>query len=304
MAAAVVMALVAPVVAETDPALDVTAPAAAVSVGDRVPVRVMARGGDGWHWGELTVQAPELGPWEVVDGPRAVAGARPPVWELVLAPMAVGEQELPELAATVRPPDGEPRVVLPLKKPPVTVASVLPPDQEVEPAPLRDPVGVHGFPWEWVVPVTIALLPLMAVAAWWFRRRRETAADDPSSRIPPIDQLQGLLDELASRVGREPAEGVCDQLAAGFRRYLERRSGEPAQEMTSFELRGLARHCRWPEPVQRSLHRVMGVVDEVRFAQQRVADTALRQVIDTALEAGHGLEGFLTEQERPREVSG
>ncbi len=96
---------------------------------------------------------------------------------------------------------------------------------------------------------------------------------------------------------------MCDQLASSFRRYLERRSGEPAQEMTSLELRGLARGSRWPEQVQRSLHHVMGVADRVRFAQRRAADEELRVAIDAARDAGRGLEGHLTEMERSAELS-
>ena len=114
------------------PGLEIAAPDAVVSVGDHVPIRVSARGGEGWLWGELGVRIEELGPWEVVDGPRNVVGAHPPAWELVLAPMSVGEEPLPEIAVAVRPPDGEPRLVTPSQVPVVTIASVLPPDQEVE----------------------------------------------------------------------------------------------------------------------------------------------------------------------------
>jgi hypothetical protein len=287
-----------------EPALEVTAPRGAVSVGERVPVRVAARGGDGWLWGELEVRAGELGPWEVVERPQPVSGTQPPEWQLVLAPMAVGDQPLPELAVTARPPDGAARTVTPVALPTVTVASVLPPDQEVAPAPLRDPVGAVGFPWEWVAPAALLLAPLAAVVAWWLRRRRAAAAADAAARVPPIIALEALLDELEARVGRAPAAGLCDQLALGLRGYLERRSGEPALEMTSFELRRMARRSRWPDLVQRSLHRTMGVADEVRFARRQVTDAALVEAISCARAAGRGLEQFLAEQEQPQEAAG
>jgi hypothetical protein len=298
-----VAVLIAAVAGAADPSLQVEVSERAVSVGDRVPVRVKGAGAGDWLWGELAVEVPELGPWAVVDPPHAIAGAQPPAWELVLAAMAVGDQPLPTMTVTVRPPDGEPRVVTPTEMPVVTIASVLPPDQEVEPAPLRDPVGARGFPWEWLVPAVLALAPVMAVLVWWLRRRRAGAVDDPARRLPPIDQLEALLEELAARVGRDPAEGVCDQLASSVRCYLERRSGEPAQEMTSFELRGLARSSRWPDPVQRSLQRVMTVADGVRFARVRVADADLRHAIDEARAAGHGLEGHLAERQQSAEGS-
>jgi hypothetical protein len=289
--------------AAADASLEISVPEGRVAVGDRVPVRVVARGGEDALWGELGVQLDELGPWELVDGPRSVAGAQPPAWELVLAPMVVGEEALPPIQVTLRSPEGEAVVVTPAETPMLSIASVLPPDEEVEPAPLRDPLGVRGFPWEWALPALLALSPLIAIGAWWLRRRRKSAATDPGSRVPPIEQFEALLDELSSRVGKEPAEGVCDQLASCFRRYLERRSGEPAQEMTSLELRGLARGNRWPEPVQRSLHHVMGVADRVRFAQRRAADEELRVAIDAARDAGRGLEGFLEESLRTAELS-
>jgi len=71
-------------------ALDVMVPSASVRVGDRVTVRVTARGGEDLMWGELRVAVEAGGSWAVVDGPREVTGARPPAWELVLAPMHVG----------------------------------------------------------------------------------------------------------------------------------------------------------------------------------------------------------------------
>ncbi len=292
-----------PVGAEEPATLEVVVPEGTVSVGDRVPVRVVARGGEGWLWGELQVAVTDRGPWEVVDGPRPVAGARPPAWQVVLAPMELGAVALPEFQVTVRPPEGEPLTVAPSATPSLQVASVLPPDEQVEPAPIRDPVGVGGFPWEWLLPAVIMVIPLAAVVAWWLRRRRSRIATDAASRLPPLEQLRALLEELETRVGREPAEGLCDRLAGGFRRYLERRTGEPAQEMTSFELRGLARRSGWPEAVQRSIHRVMVVADGVRFGRKRVAEAELKAAVLAAGEAATGVERHLEALEHRLEAA-
>ena len=118
-------------------ALEVTVPTESVRIGDRVPVRVAARGGEGLMWGELRVGVEADGPWAVVDGPREAAGARPPVWELVLAPLEVGEISLPALVAGVRGPDGEVEEVGAAQLPTVNVVSVLPAEEEVQPAPVR-----------------------------------------------------------------------------------------------------------------------------------------------------------------------
>jgi hypothetical protein len=291
------------VAAEGPATLEVVVPEGTVSVGDRVPVRVVARGGDGLLWGELRVVVPTGGPWELVDGPQTVAGARPPAWQVELAPMELGEVPLPDFQVTVRPPDGEPQDVTPASTPSLQVASVLPTDQEAEPAPLKDPVGVEGLPWEWLVPALMVLVPLVAVAAWWLRRRRSKISTDPAFRLPPLEQLKALLEELEPRIGREPAEGLCDRLASGFRRYLERRTGEPALEMTSFELRGLARGRGWPEAVQRSIHRVMEVADGVRFGRKRVVEAELKAAVSAAGEAASDLEYHLDALEQRLEAA-
>ena len=95
--------------------------------------------------------------------------------------------------------------------------------------------------------------------------------------LPPLAELEALASELEERVGREPADGVCDRLAAGLRHYLERRTGEPAEEMTSFELRLLARDRGWPETTQRLVQRVMGVADGIRFGRRPSTDEELRR---------------------------
>jgi hypothetical protein len=299
----VLAALAAVVAAAAEPSLEVRVPDAVVSVGDRVPVKVTARGGEGWLWGELQLKLASGGPWEVVDGPRTIIGSRPPSWELTLVPMEIGEEPIPELGVSVRPPEGEPKIIGVAQPPVVTVASVLPPEGEADPSPMRDPLGVRGFPWEWLVPILIALLPALALQHWWLRRRG-TRSEDVESALPPMEQLELLAGELREGVGRTPVEELCDRLAGGFRRFLERRTGEPAQEMTSFELRGLARSGGWPDAVQHGVQRIMGVVDGVRFGRRRVAEGELQQAIDEAVDCGRSLESFLrADEQRLEEAS-
>jgi len=274
------------------PALEVAVPDVAVSVGDRVPVRVVARGGEDLMWGELQVAEDDKKSWEVVDGPHELAGARPPAWELVLAPMDIGEITLPAFNAVVRDAGGETREISVTDRPAVTVASVLPPDEDVQPAALRDPLGVSGFPWEWVLPAAAPALALALALTWWGRRRR--LINVSSAPLPaPFDELDSMLVELERRVGREPAEGVCDRLAVGMRHYLERRCGEPAEEMTSFELRLLTRKLGWPETTQRGIQGVMGTADRVRFGRFPTDERELRYAIATARETASVLEEHL-----------
>lgn len=301
--AVVAAAMTASVASADEPSLVVSAPAHAVTVGDRVPVDVQARGEQSWLWGELTVAVTADGPWAVVDGPDEVVGARPPAWQLTLAPLATGALPLPELQATVRLPDGQVRPVKATEAATIEVASVLPPDGEVEPAPLRDPIGVHGLPWEWVAPILIVLIPALAFQHWWLRRRHAASTDTGETSLPPIEQLERLARDLDAAVAVEPVEAVCDRLAAGFRRYLERRTGEPACEMTSFELRTSARRLGWPEGVQRGVHQVMRLVDGVRFGRRSAAESELRQAISIAVDTARGLETHLEPPPEQLEVA-
>ncbi|HSL18562.1 MAG TPA: hypothetical protein VLB51_11715 [Methylomirabilota bacterium] len=303
LAAGLLVAASAPATA-SEPALELEASPSAVRVGDPVEVVAAARGGDGWLWGEPAVAVTPDGPWALAGGPTPVAGVRPPAWKLVLVPLALGEQELPEVAVSARSPGGETVEVRSPDPPRVAVTSVLDAEEaSPEPAPLRDPIGARGFAWEWLVPALLALLPLLAGAAWWWRGRGlGDAAGRGRPVLPPVDELRALLAELERRVGREPAESVCDRLAAGLRRYLERRTGEPAAEMTSFELRLLARRRGWPETGQRLVQRVMAVADGARFGRRPTGDAELRAAIGDAGEAARVVEGFMAAAEAPAEA--
>jgi hypothetical protein len=170
------------------------------------------------------------------------------------------------------------------------VETVLPETEDPEPAPIRDPLGVSGFPWEWIVPAMVPALVVTALLAAWGRRLRSTDGSARRQPLPPLDELESLLDRLATRVGREPAEGLCDQLAHGVRLFLQRQSERPAVDMTSFEVRQLIREMEWPEPAQRGVPLVMSTVDRVRFARQPADDSELRDILTVARGAARCIE--------------
>jgi hypothetical protein len=273
--------------------LEVTLSSQSARVGDHVAVRVAARGGEELMWGELKIAVDAAGSWAVVAGPGEVAGARPPVWELVLAPMELGELQLPAVAASVRTADGEASEIGAAELPSINVVSVLAAEEEAQPAPLRDPLGVGGFPWEWVLPVAVPVLGLAVALTWWGHRRLRRDVVTVVPVLAPFDELAALLDRLDQRVGREPSEAICDRLAGGLRRYLERATAEPAEEMTSFELRLLARRQEWPDAAQRGIHTVMGLADRVRFGRVAADDSELRRAIETSRATGNCLEEHL-----------
>jgi hypothetical protein len=219
------------------------------------------------------------------------------MWELVLAPMDTGDLPLPAIGAGVRSGDGEAGEIAATELPTVNVLSVLPEGEEVQPVPMRDPLGVSGFPWEWVLPLAFPVLGAAAAIAWWGRRRRTRSVGQAATSLGPFDELTALLDRLDGRIGREPAESICDRLAGGVRRYLERTSDEPAEEMTSFELRLLARAQEWPDGVQRGIQTVMSIADRVRFGRFPADDNELRRALDSSREVARCLEEFIVVEE-------
>ncbi len=273
--------------------LEIGVPNHAVTVGDRVSIRVQARGGEDALWGDLALSEAEGDPWAVVEGPREIPGAKPPAWEVVLVPLDVGDLELPGIEASLRNTDGVAINISAVQKLTVTVASVLKPEDEGRPAPLRDPLGVRGFPWEWAVPLFVVVLPLVLLAAWWWRSRSGVTTETGAPRLAPFDELERLLREVQAAIGRQPAAVVCDRLASGVRNYLERRTGEPAVEMTSNELRVLARRAGWSQDVQLGLQQLTAVADGVRFGRREVADSELQAAGRSAHEIGRELEIFL-----------
>jgi hypothetical protein len=276
-----------------DASLEIRVPDHAVTIGDRVSVRVQARGGEDGLWGDLDLTQAQGDSWELVEGPREIPGATPPSWEIVLVPMVLGELELPGIEASLRNSEGEAVNIGADPVPTITVGSVLAPEDEGAPAPLRPPVGIKGFPWEWVVPACVLLLPLVVLVAWWWRSRSKRGEEADVPRLAPFDELEKLLAEFGEAISHQPAAVVCDRLARGVRRYLERRTGEPAIEMTSHELGILARAGGWPQEVQAGLQNITGVVDGVRFGRRPVADAELETAGRSAHDVGRRLEEFL-----------
>ncbi len=130
----------------------------------------------------------------------------------------------------------------------------------------------------------------MAAAGRWLRRRRSAAPDVASPELPPRDELDAELRAVRAALDRDPPEVTCDRLAHALRTYLERRDGAPAREMTSFELRVLARARAWPEAVQRDLGSALSLADAVRFGRRPVGRASLEAAVDAAESVADGLE--------------
>ena len=291
------------------PGLSVGVPPRELTVGDHLAVRITAEGSSSLLWGTPKVVAVGEGSkWAVVQGPRAIPQAQPPAWDMVLAPLGVGKLELPALLVSVRDANGSVSTVTADHLPVITVETVLPPGQKVAPAALDDPVGVTGFPWEWISPVGAALFPLalLGLLLWWLRRKRRRVLGEGQAEIAPLDEMLATLGRVEQQIGRAPLDEICDQLSGAVRWFVERRTGAPAMEMTTFELTRLARRNGWPSGVQRGVQDALGLADAVRFARRETAEEAMSATVRTAGEAASVLDGFLTrlEAEGNRDTEG
>jgi hypothetical protein len=118
------------------------------------------------------------------------------------------------------------------------------PTGKTAPAPMTDihdikPVlDIAGhWPWIWIALGAAAVL-LLAALVWWLWRRRkqpEKPAAAGAPALPPDAEALAALDALSAQTGVAPRKFYF-RLSAILRRYIERRYGIPAAEMTSEEL--------------------------------------------------------------------
>ena len=268
-----------------------------LTVGDPVTVVVAAQGGaPDWLWGELEVDLTDGGEWALLDQ-QPIDGALPPAWRLQFAPLEVGSLELPPMSTTVRTPQRQ-KVEL-TERTAVEVASVLAED-DGEPAPMRAPIGVQGFPWEWVLPAVVPLLAGVAAGLLW-RRRRTVDGSGPVRRLSPLDELERTLAEVERSLASDEADVLCDRLAGALRRFVGRRTGEPAVEMTSLELRAAGHRNGWPQEVLQKFQQALAVADAVRFAQQRLDVSRLGAACAQARAGARALDALLRSEETSSE---
>lgn len=120
--------------------------------------------------------------------------------------------------------DGE-LLTVPLRPPPITVASVLPEDAtRLELRPARPFLERTGRPWLlWL----LAALAVLALVVWWLarRRRREGKAEVKLER--PVERALRELEELRRGVeaGRLAGAPFYDRLEDSLRRYAEATRG-------------------------------------------------------------------------------
>ncbi|MCM3875638.1 MAG: hypothetical protein NEA02_04390 [Thermoanaerobaculia bacterium] len=285
---------------EEGPTFSATVDRASVSLGDRVVVTYSARIPAG---STLTLDA--------LVTPAPAEGARPPggavlefespaaptltksktgdsfEWSQTVAlfPFSAGTVSVPGPHYTfeesslgrkldVRPPAVE-----------LTVASRLPPDQKPdEIAPKADkPVRIPAWPAKYWVALAAGVALAASLVAWLVSRRRgKTAAAEPAvPAIPPGEELRLALARLAAA-----AEGLGDdardfysELTHAVKRFLERATGDPVLEWTTFETVRRLRERGFEFPREAAFPDLLASADRVKFGKGAATREDARQAL-------------------------
>lgn len=210
----------------------------------------------------------------------------------VLRPLEAGEIEVPAIGVTIGAPDAtsQPAEPLVLRSEPVTlaVAAVAPADADPAsmPALVDDPRSLpidQRLKWAMAAASVIAAIVIVALLIRWLRRRRREAPPPPP--IPPdewaLEQLRRLRDRGLVRAGR--VKEFYFELNMIVRRYIERRFGLRAPEMTTEEfMESLRESSRLGDGHQRALNPFMEACDLVKYARHEPTASEIEDVDRTA----------------------
>jgi hypothetical protein len=156
----------------------------------------------------------------------------------------------------------------------LSVASRLPKDQKPEQiAPKADKgIRLPAIPAKYWIAFGAALALVAGLLWWWIarRRRRRRAAGVPAApSLPPGEELRRELDRLAPAVDTldEDARPFFSDLTHAVKRYLERTTGDPVLEWTTFETVRRFREQGFELPANVALPDLLASADRVKFAK-------------------------------------
>jgi hypothetical protein len=268
--------------------LTATADRTSVSVGDRVVVTYTAKlpAGATLTLDALVTPAPN-------EGARPSGGAvlefenpAPPKvaksktgnsfdWSqrVELFPFAAGAVSVPGPHYTFEDPSFGHRVDVRPPSVELTVASRLPKDQKPDQlAPKADKeIRIPAIPAK-VWAALGAAVALLAGLVWWGISRRRGRAEAGESAVPPVPPGEELRAELARlthlvETVHDDPRGFYSDLTHAVKRYLERTTGEPVLEWTTFETNRRFREILADVSSDVTLPELLGSADRVKFAK-------------------------------------
>ena len=185
----------------------------------------------------------------------------------------------------VRPPDLE-----------LTVASRLPPGEKPDQlAPKADkPVRIPGWPAKYWIAFAAGLALVAAVAAWLVsRRRRKALGGEPAvPDLAPGEELRLALARLAAaaeNLGGD-ARGFYSDLTYAVKRFLERATGDPVLEWTTFETVRRLREKGFEFPHEAAFPDLLASADRVKFGKGASTREDAREALVRARAVLHDVE--------------
>ncbi|NQU43522.1 hypothetical protein HQ520_09560 [bacterium] len=208
------------------------------------------------------------------DQPVSGTDRRERVITLGLTTFEFGEQTLPEFEIVYT--EGSETRAEGISAGTIEVKPVLAPPVEGETPqarPVRPPLAISLRPSDFLIPAGLLFLGLflVGVLVWGIRRRkpRRTRPETVRSLLPPdveaLHALAALETEDAAR--RDPVKFFYTRLSDILRRYLGRRYGFDALEMTSWELTEQIGRLGWSVGLFELLARDLSESDSVKFAR-------------------------------------
>lgn len=184
-------------------------------------------------------------------------------------------------------------------------ALVAPGEQTIRPLLAPRALWVHNKLWQWKL--AGAALLIVALLFWVVRNPRLKKSPNLGRSVPitlsPEEEAYAAFQVLeeSGDISRSPGADVYLRMSEILRRYLGRRFGIPALDLTSSEIRSRLSNVETSHLWIRSLEEWLGKSDLVKFAGQSVSEEearlslqAARILVDRSKEVSH---------ERPREIA-
>ncbi|HEX5854654.1 MAG TPA: hypothetical protein VFZ57_03460 [Thermoanaerobaculia bacterium] len=186
-------------------------------------------------------------------------------------------EEKPGSRMEVRPPTVE-----------LAVASRLPPDQKPDQlAPKADrPVRIPAWPAKYWIALGAGVALVAALVAWLVsrRRRRTAGAETDAPALQPGEELRLALARLAAAAESlgDDARGFYSELTHSVKRFLERATGEPVLEWTTFETVRRLREKGFDFPREAAFPDLLASADRVKFGKSPATREDARQALARA----------------------
>jgi hypothetical protein len=178
----------------------------------------------------------------------------------------------------------------------LTVASRLPPGQKPDQlAPKADkPIRIPAWPASYWIALGAGLAFVAALVAWLvLRRRRKTAvvtATEPA--LAPGDELRLALGRLAAAAENlgDDARAFYSELTYAVKRFLERVTGDPVLEWTTFETVRRLREKGFEFPREAAFPDLLASADRVKFGKGAATREDAREALVRTRAVLHDVE--------------